>query len=1373
MTQSTDQSMRILLVEDDADTARSTMRLLKQDGHAVSLASTCSEALAKIRSDRPDLILMDRNLPDGDGLQLCRQCKADAALRDIFVVMISSSLTSKSDQVRGLESGADGYISRPIGNHELQARVGAFVRIVQLNAQMREKNETLQKTIDAYESSRAETARLLEAAELSRRALLSVAEDQEQVAAQLRESEERLRAYVEQAADCMFIHDDVGQFLDVNPQACVSLGYSREELLEMNLFDVETMIDFPRAQKAWSNLLPGHPFILEGMQRRRDGSTFPVETRLGCFNLEGRRCYFAMVRDISERKSAEEALRDSEANMTEAQRIGHFGNWELDLTEREHPDVHALRWSDEVYRIVGIEPSTFGASYEAFLATVHPADRDLLEAAHKQVVSGEGNLNLEHRILRPDGTVRWVRELAELKSDDVGRATRLAGTTLDITERKLAELRLHRLNRLHTVLGKVGEAIVRTRDRQQLYESVCRIMVEDELLRMVSIMDAEGSSVRPAACAGAGSGYLEGITVSTDGGLLNQGTIGTAIHTGQPAFSNDLANDERMRPWSERLLRYGFYSCASFPLMIGEATVGALVLFADETEYFETDEMHLMTAVANALSSALEALQKEEQRRVAMIALRASEASLADAQRRVKMGNWDFDFAMKTGRWSAEMFRLYDRDPALGVPSLAEFETLPHPDDRELVARVVAEAIAAGLPFQQDFRVLRPDGNIRWVARRAEMILDTDGKAVRMVGTSQDITERKLAEEALQRSEASLSAAQTVAKIGSWETDLTTMGVFWSAETYRIFGVKEPHFEPTHEKFIAMVHPEDREAVEMALNASRENSAPCRFTHRLVLPDGVNKWVEERWVVTRDKHGKALRAIGTCQDITERHESEEQLAEQAALIDQAHDAILVRDVAGYIVFWSKGAERLYGWTREETIGQCYEKLLRPDPPKLKVAQRCVDLEGEWSGELEMVTKTGTTLTLDSRWTLLPDEAGQPKSYLHFDSDITEWKKIQQQYLRAQRMESIGTLAGGIAHDLNNVLAPIMMAVELLEMQEKDAQKLSILKTIETSSKRGAEMVGQVLSFARGVEGQQVEVQISHLIREIETLVHEAFPKNLQISCDIPGNLWIVHGDPTQIHQVLLNLCVNARDAMPYGGALSISASNLILDEHYAAMTIEARPGPHLRIVVEDSGTGITPEIIERIFDPFFTTKELGKGTGLGLSTTSAIIKSHGGFIRIYSEVGVGTRFHIYLPALTGADASVPETVDIELPRGQGQLILVIDDEAAIRNITKQTLEAFGYRAVLASDGAEAAAIYGVRQQEIAAVLTDMMMPVMDGPAITQVLIRMNPRVRIIATSGLNANGVVARASNSGVKHFIPKPYTAETLLRVLHSTLQP
>lgn len=443
--------------------------------------------------------------------------------------------------------------------------------------------------------------------------------------------------------------------------------------------------------------------------------------------------------------------------------------------------------------------------------------------------------------------------------------------------------------------------------------------------------------------------------------------------------------------------------------------------------------------------------------------------------------------------------------------------------------------------------------------------------------------------------------------------------------------------------------------------------------------------------------------------------------------------------------------------------------IHPDDRLRVMAAEACQVSGDYDETYRILRPDGSVRWIHDRAFPVRDSQGLALRIVGTAKDITESKNLEAQYLRVQRMESIGTLAGGIAHDLNNVLTPILMSTGLLKRQEQNPLRLSILTTIEDSAQRGADMVKQVLSFARGVDGQQLQVQTGRLLKEIEKIANETFLKNILVRCDVPPDLWVVRGDPIQLHQVLLNLCVNARDAMPNGGTLTLSASNFMLDEQYAAMNIEASPGPHVRIAVGDNGTGMTPEVMERIFEPFFTTKELGKGTGLGLSTTTAIIKSHGGFMRVESKVGAGTQFQVYLPAQV--ESSVEDFNEAPAPEppscGHSELVLVVDDEDAVRQVTQQTLESFGYRVVLAADGIEAVSIYAARKQEIAVVITDMMMPVMDGPRMIQVLLRINPQVRIIAASGLHAD-----AASMGVRQFIPKPYTAETLLKTLHQVLQ-
>jgi nitrogen-specific signal transduction histidine kinase/ActR/RegA family two-component response regulator len=405
--------------------------------------------------------------------------------------------------------------------------------------------------------------------------------------------------------------------------------------------------------------------------------------------------------------------------------------------------------------------------------------------------------------------------------------------------------------------------------------------------------------------------------------------------------------------------------------------------------------------------------------------------------------------------------------------------------------------------------------------------------------------------------------------------------------------------------------------------------------------------------------------------------------------------------------------------------------------------------------------------IEAHWTLVKDDQGQPRSVLAINTDITDRKKLEAQLYRAQRMESIGTLASGIAHDLNNVLSPILLAVGMLKQQPRSAGEMKMLNLLESSAQHGADLVRQVLSFARGVEGQRQTVDVSRIVNELEKMIRDTFDPKIRLSVEMPKELWPISGDPTELHQSLLNLCVNARDAMPNGGRLQLTLANVILDEQYATMHAQAKAGPYVMIKVSDTGSGISPSIRERIFDPFFTTKEVGKGTGLGLATVQAVVKSHGGFLNLYSEEGTGTVFTLYFPGLEGISAAQAGTMEVKLPRGQGEVVLVIDDEAAVRTITQQTLEAFGYRVLLAEDGAEALSIYVQNRDEIAVVLTDMMMPIIDGYSTIQALMRINSQVKIIAASGLASHDMVSKAMSAGVKHFIPKPYSAETLLQTL------
>jgi two-component system cell cycle sensor histidine kinase/response regulator CckA len=471
-----------------------------------------------------------------------------------------------------------------------------------------------------------------------------------------------------------------------------------------------------------------------------------------------------------------------------------------------------------------------------------------------------------------------------------------------------------------------------------------------------------------------------------------------------------------------------------------------------------------------------------------------------------------------------------------------------------------------------------------------------------------------------------------------------------------------------------------------------------------------------------------------------------------------------------MLYVSPAYERIWGRSCESLAANFMEwiEAIHPeDRQRIHTSFFEHSLLGNYDQEYRIVRPDGSIRWVRDRGFPIEDREGIPYRVVGIAEDITNQKLTEVALRRTERLESLGTLTSGIAHDLNNMLTPIMGIVQLLPLKiaNMDESTQRLLQILEDSTRRGADLVKQILSFTKGIESKPTNIQISHLVLEIQKIIQQVFPANIALSIDLPPDLWSITADGTMLHQVLMNLCVNARDAMPEGGTLAIAAENLTIDENYAAIYRDVPVGSYIMVTIADTGTGISPDLLDRIFDPFFTTKEIGKGTGLGLSTAIGIVKSHHGWIDVESEVGKGTQFKVYLPA-TETSGSEPE-IDTMPPSGQGELILVVDDEVAIQEITKATLEAYGYRAIVASDGIEAIALYAEHKQEIGVVLMDMMMPSLDSATIIRTLCRLNPQVQIIAMSGLATNEAVKRTLSEGVKAFLAKPFTASELLNLL------
>jgi two-component system cell cycle sensor histidine kinase/response regulator CckA len=464
----------------------------------------------------------------------------------------------------------------------------------------------------------------------------------------------------------------------------------------------------------------------------------------------------------------------------------------------------------------------------------------------------------------------------------------------------------------------------------------------------------------------------------------------------------------------------------------------------------------------------------------------------------------------------------------------------------------------------------------------------------------------------------------------------------------------------------------------------------------------------------------------------------------------------------YDRIWGRSSKSLYTNFRE-----WMEAIVPEDRERIQTKFFEQSLLGIYDEEYRIIRPDSSIRWIRDRGFPIKDITGIPYRAVGIAEDITNRKLTEAALRRTERLESLGILASGIAHDLNNVLTPIIGIAQLLPLQiaNLDEQTQRLLQILNESAHRGVDLVKQILSFGSGIESKPTNTQVSHLLWEIQKVIQQVFPKNIELFTDLPQDLKLIVADATLLHQVFMNLCVNARDAMPNGGRLSIVAENVAIDENYARMHLEAQVGSYVVVEIADTGMGMPPDILDRIFDPFFTTKEIGKGTGLGLATAIGIVKSHHGFINVYSEVGKGSKFKVYLPT---TDASETETVvDVEPPMGEGELILVVDDEVPVQEITQATLEAHGYKAMTANDGIEAIAFYAEHKHEIKVILLDMMMPALDSVTTIRTLCKLNPQVQIIAMSGLATNESVSKTRNEGVQAFLAKPFTATELLNLL------
>ena len=630
---------------------------------------------------------------------------------------------------------------------------------------------------------------------------------------------------------------------------------------------------------------------------------------------------------------------------------------------------------------------------------------------------------------------------------------------------------------------------------------------------------------------------------------------------------------------------------------------------------------------------------------------------------------------------------------------------------------------------------------------------------------------------ALRRSEHRLAAAQASARLGSWEYDPRGGNGVWSAELFHLTGRDPAAGAPPWSGLAGCLHPDDRGDFEALAARARTELRPVQGEYRLLRPGAPELWVECRHDPVTGPGDRLLRLAGTMQDITARKEAESRIRELAGIIDHAPFAIVVTDLQHRVTYANTGAARLQGLSREAMVGRTAEQNFSPTAlAKIVAGREATFATGRWQGEVPLAAPDGRPLTVEYYMSLIRDDRGRVIARLTIGVDVTEKKQIEEQFLRAQRMEHLGLLVAGIAHDLNNILSPALLVAPFMRPLVQKESDHAFLDSVERSAERGAALVKQILLFAQGRGDGHIPVKPGSLARELIGLVRETFPRSLQFEEEVPGDLWPVNANPTQLHQVLLNLLVNARDALAGHGLLTLRVANRLLDAPAAARIEGGRTGAFVCFEIGDTGPGIPDDVLPHIWEPFFTTKEPGKGTGLGLSTVRGIVTNHLGFCEVRTAPDEGTLFRVFIPAATTPAEPARSSTGPFIPRGHGELILVVDDEAGVRDLLNAILVNHGYQVITARDGIEGINRFTAQQTQVALVITDMHMPHGRGDSFAGLLRLIRPDIRILYISGLGqgeSGGGGGSTPAQSTDPFLLKPFKPAALLAAVHKLLHP
>jgi len=731
-----------------------------------------------------------------------------------------------------------------------------------------------------------------------------------------------------------------------------------------------------------------------------------------------------------------------------------------------------------------------------------------------------------------------------------------------------------------------------------------------------------------------------------------------------------------------------------------------------------------------------------------------------------------------------------------------------HPDDIEQSLTKWRGALPELKPFEAEIRIRRFDGQYRWFLSRAFPLRDRSGHLLGWVGNDIDIHDRRQVEERLRRSEAYLQEAQRLGHIGCFVRDMSSRITFVSAELLRIFGLCSDHdatsgpcadqegasreilFEmPDNDALIDRIHPEDRPLLEAMKNRSSSATNAYELEYRVVRPDGSIRHCHHVAHPVFAASGELVEYVGTIMDVTERKRAAEVLQRSKnrfrAMVEKSAEGIVLMLPDKGIVYASPSVERVLGYTPEELAGRTnqwfVENVVHPDYRQHSLdtwTRLLLDADHELTDEVVVLHKDGSWRWIESTTRNLLHEPSVQAVVANF-RDITERKRAQaergrleQRLRQAEKMEAVGRLAGGVAHDFNNVLAGVLAYGEMLfEEAPEDSPLKRYAQNVLTAASRGRELVEQILAYSRSQRGKRAPVDVAKVIAETLELIRGSLPARIRLEASAPESPQVVIGDATQLHQLVMNLCSNAIHAMSAGGTLRVMLETADISGERALSHGTLAPGRYVRLVVEDSGSGMDGATVSRIFEPFFTTKEVGQGTGLGLSLVYAIVTDSGGAIDVKTAPKQGSTFTIYL---TRADVALAaaETAATPLPRGRGERVLLVDDETPLLAVTAEVLSRLGYEAVSFDDSHTALAAFEATPGRFDVVVTDEVMPGLTGTGLARALRRHRPDLPIVLVSGYSGPILTQDALAAGVSELLTKPLQsrdiATTLARVLH-----